>query len=128
MTTKQFIAVVGEEMKELVELLEFGFSVKDAFAKSLEDKAITVLDALNFYTPLTLARGAFEGIKLIPDQWKYASPGDREQVKEYFAEKFDIESEDLEFLIEKTIEEGIHLYTLVSDWIEYRNQQKGGVA
>jgi len=123
MTTKEFITDSDSDLKELIELLDFGFATKDAFQLALKDGEIGFGDLLNFYKPLMLARGAFDGIKLIPDQWKMMSFDEKNSVMSFFAKKFTLENEGLEVLIEDTIREALGLFEIVTRWIDYRNDQ-----
>lgn len=119
LSKKEIIAAIPG-LKDVVELLDFGFSLKDAFVKALADGSVTLTDLLYFFDPIMGAKVAFEGVKDIPAQWANASQEDRAELMTFFAEKFDLNDDGLEALIEQTLNEGVHMYELILKWVEYR--------
>lgn len=119
--------VSPEDFNELKEVLEFGFACQDGLNKSLADGEITVGDAPNLWPIAQTAGPALKNIGNPVQRYRNLSATQRAQLHAYAKQRFDLRDDDLEFLIEDTLEYGYFVVTrgvsLARRW-----QAKTGIA
>ena len=102
------------------ELLNFGFAMQKAFADSAADGIVNWEDTMNFLDPIRKAIKAFNNIQEVR---KEILDLDEQEVDELYAfvrESFDLPNEQLEILIERTIDYVLSGYTLGVEWNQFR--------
>jgi hypothetical protein len=121
---QDFRAVQGfDDVKDTLEVLDFGLKLQDAIRASLADKRITVLDAIHLFAPLTSAGAAFDGIVNIKRELADMTPEGRAIVVAYVQDRFTIANEDLERLVMETIDEVMGDLTVGFKWASYRKNR-----
>jgi len=101
------------EPKETKELIGFILSTANALTSALEDGKIDIKDALKFLAPLRKIKGAFEGIGKIPEEAKAMDQAQIRELAEYFAQEFDLPNDQIEAMIETSVEVGLNLLVLI---------------
>jgi hypothetical protein len=107
---------MDNNVKELKELLDFGFAVQDALVKSLEDGKVTTTDAINFFPVISSAGAAFNNLGNPLIRFKQLDQNQRRELGLYAAKRFDIPHEVLENLIERTLVWAYGTLTLGLEW------------
>lgn len=105
-----------DNLKELKELLAFGFAVQDGLVKSLEDGDIDALDLPNLWPLIGSAGPAFNGLGNPLDRLKALTPAERQELGRYAAFSFNIPNDQLESLIERTIGWAYGAFLLGKEW------------
>lgn len=105
-------------IQETIELLEFGFNLQEAVTKSLSDGKINLLDAPRFLGVIKSAGSAFSGIQKIKSELADVSVSEKQELLAFARERFDLPDNELEILIEDTLEEVLDLYKLASRWAD----------
>lgn len=103
-------------LKELKELLTFGFTLVGAIVKTWEDKKVNVWDTLNFAPVVKTIKPAFDNLGNPIDRWNELTPGERQELFDWAFEKFDIPNDKVEELIERTLHQVTAIVRLVNDW------------
>ena len=103
-------------IKELKELLDFGFDMVDAIEKSLDDNKISLSDLPKFIPALTTSGKAFGGLQLVGAEIKDLDDDEMAELMAFARQRFDLPDDSLEFLIEDTLETVIQLYKLGLRW------------
>lgn len=99
--------------KETRELIALVLTSAKALGAALDDNKIDIKDALKLLPILRQIKPAFEGIAKIPEELKQL---DQEQVKllaQDFAKDFDLPNDQIEGLIEISLEIGLNLLVLI---------------
>lgn len=106
---------------ELKELLAFGFKLQKAILSSLEDGKVNVLvDAPKFLPALLAAPKAFGGINLILKEVGYMTDEGRTELVDFVSSEFDITDDQLEYLIEDTLDELLRLVKVAQRYAKLR--------
>lgn len=106
---------------ELKELLAFGFKLQKAIMSSLEDGKVNVLmDAPKFLPALLAAPKAFGGVNLILKEIGDLSDEERAELVAYVSSEFDITDDQLEYLIEDTLDELLRLVKIAQRYAHLR--------
>lgn len=121
---QDFRAVRGfEDIKDTLEILDFGLKLQDAIRQSLSDKRITILDAVHLFAPLTAAGPAFDNIKNVKRELADMTPDGRAIVVAYIQDRFNIANAELEALVMETIDEVMGDLTVGFKWASYRKNR-----
>lgn len=99
-------------IKELKELLAFGFKLQKAIASLGDGKINVIVDAPKFLPALLSAPKAFGGIGLVLAEIKDLDEAEREELLAFVRDEFDLSDDRLEELIEDTLEELLSLFKL----------------
>lgn len=106
---------------ELKELLAFGFKLQKAILSSLEDGKVNVLiDAPKFLPALLAAPKAFGGINLVSRELLDLTDEERAELVAFVSDEFDISNDQLEFLIEDTLDELLRLVKIAQRYANLR--------
>lgn len=106
---------------ELKELLAFGFKLQKAIMGSLEDGKINVVvDAPKFFPALLAAPKAFGGINLVMKEIADLTDEERAELVAYVSEEFDLSNDQLEYLIEDTLDELLRLVKIAQRYATLR--------
>lgn len=105
-------------IEETLDVLEFAFGFSEAVQKSLEDdQKISIKDAFNFAGPIfNLAPRAVVGIQKVPKELSELTPEEREEIVDYFEDRFDLKRDELEKVIEKALRAVFELVDLVKEF------------
>ncbi len=107
-------------IQETKELLEFGFNLQEAITKSLSDGKINLLDVPKFLGVIKTAGSAFSGINKIKAELADIAVSEKQELIEFARERFDLPNNQLEILIEDTLEEVLNIYKLATRWANSR--------
>ncbi len=104
-------------LKQLGDILDLGISLGNAFGESMEDGVLSYSDAFNFATPLMKIAPAIDGgLDGLQEAWD-ADEADRELLKAYFKEKFDLPQDDIEQRIEEALVFVFSLIGYLKTWM-----------
>lgn len=110
-------------IKEIKELLSFGFKLQKAIMGSLDDGKINVVtDAPKFLSALLAAPKAFGGMNLILAEIKDLSEAEREELLTFVQEEFELADQNLEYLIEDTLDQLIGIFKLAQRYSALRKK------
>ena len=91
---------------EIIEALDFGFDMIEQTKTALEDdNRIKGAEYIGFIKPLTKAPRALEGLSNPIDRWRELPQEQKQKVYTYAKERFDLPDDQVERLIEDTIQE-----------------------
>lgn len=104
-------------IKEIKELLAFGFKFQAAITGSLEDDKFNWMDTFRFTSPLLAASDAFNGLKLIDEEIQNLSESEKVELRN-FAKTFypNFDNNELQILIEDTVLSLLDTYNLARRW------------
>ena len=104
-------------VKELKELLAFGFKLQKAITGAYQDKKINWMDSFRFTPVLMSGPAAFNGLNFIDDEILDLSEPEKVELREFAREYYPslIENE-LQILIEDTIVAVMDSYKLAMRW------------
>lgn len=108
--------------KESIDVLEFGWALWGAFEDARADGKVTGLDALKFVPVIPKAVAAVSGIDEVFAE--IIDPEAKAEVLAYVQDKFDIEDEDAEQLIEQTLAWVLDGVSVGSNWVQYMRARK----
>jgi len=98
---------MSPEAKETIELLDAVFGLADATQRSLQDDGkITIGDAGNFFSPVLKLPAAIGGAQNVPRELAQLTDEGRQEVLDYFAQRFDLKDDELEQHIEDALNTG----------------------
>lgn len=104
-------------MKETKELILFAVSFSMAFIDALKDGKIKIIELTKFINPLMLADDAFNDIAKIGEEIKNMTPEKRETLRKEIADEFDLVDDNLEALIEDTLDNFVGTYAIAKRWV-----------
>lgn len=107
-------------MKELKEVLKLGIEIQKAMSDSLEDGKINLFDITEFIPVIMAAGKAIDGIGNVRNELKNLTLEQKAELKDYVKTEFDLPNDQLEILIEDTINVMLELYELTNRWVSYR--------
>jgi len=107
--------------KETIEFLDFAFDVADAVQASLaDDGKITLKDAPKFLNSIWKMPAAIGGMQDIPKELADLEPAERAEILAFAKRRFSLPDEELEVLIEQTLESGWGFAENIRDLVKYR--------
>lgn len=110
-------------MKETTEMLDLVFKLTGALSSSLEDGKFQVItDAPKFIASAMAAPKAITGANLIPAELTSATEEDRQKLITFARERFDLPDDELEILIEDSLDEMLRLFRLAKRYASYRKK------
>lgn len=107
-------------IKDTLEVLEFGFATQRAISEALADKKINIFDAPLALKPLLTASAAFEGFDKVKAELLNLDEAELNELKEFVQDRFDIADDEVEALIEETIDEVIGDIKVALKWANKR--------
>lgn len=108
-------------IKEIKELLSFGFKLQKAITASLDDGKINVItDAPKFLTALLAAPKAFGGMNNIMAEIRDLDEAERQELLTFVQEEFELADQNLEYLIEDTLDVLTTMFKLALRYAELR--------
>lgn len=117
----QYSSLVGfAQVKDTLEVLDFGFKASEAITDSLADGKINLLDLPNVLAPLTAAGVAVDGFKNVKNELLALDPAGKSVIETFVTDRFDIPSDQVEILVEETITAVIDLVSIGFKWGNYR--------
>ena len=112
-------------VKEIKEFLDFGFDFQEAIVASKQDDGkVTRRDIPKFFPVLMSAGPAFTGLDNPRELYSQLSEEDKQELRLYAKERFDLEDDMLEMLIEDTLDELAGDIRVAKRWIKYLNKDK----
>ena len=102
-----------DQLKETKEALKFLLSFGNAVGASLADGRIGWADAFNFIGTLKTVQPAFAGASNIPAEIAAITEAQKEELKQFIKDEFDIPQDSLEPLIEKGLSVAVELTEIV---------------
>jgi hypothetical protein len=99
--------------KELKELVKFAIEMGEAVDKALVDKKFTVDELGLLIAPLMQIGPAFEGLDQVGGEIKDLSEAELAELSAFVKEELDLENDKVEAIVEKAIEVGTCIYSLV---------------
>lgn len=107
--------------KETLEFLDFAFDTADAVQAAINDDGkITLKDAPKFFGPLWKMPAAIGGLQEIPKELADLTPDERAEILAFAKRRFDLPDDELEVLIEQTLESGWEFAESIRALITYR--------
>lgn len=101
----------SQGLNDIVEVIDFVFTSIDTVKQAKENDGVINLKDLFLLFPLVESGSvAVDGIENIPAAFAAASPEDRDAIRLYFNERFDIPNDVTEERIEKALEAIVILY------------------
>lgn len=98
---------MSPEAKETIELLDGVFAVVDATENSLKDDGkIDLKDSPKYFGALLKLPAAIGGAQKVPTELSHLSEEGKQEVLDYFAERFDLNDDELEAYIEDALRTG----------------------
>ena len=94
---------MNDNLKELKEVLAFGFDGMDAFKLAAEDKEFSISDLKYLFPLYASAKAAIDNIGNPWERFQALNADERFDLLQYVKERFDIADEELELLIEDTL-------------------------
>ena len=113
-------ATAFDQVKDTLEVLDFGFKTQQAITDTLADGKVNLFDVPNVLKPLLAAGAAIEGFENVKVELTNLTPEGRAIVAQFVNERFDIPNEQLEALIEETVDEVIGDISVAFKWLSYR--------
>ena len=110
-------------MKNLKEVLLFGFLLQDSIVDASSDKKINLLDFPKFVDVIRAAGPAFTDIKLVKEEIQKMDEAAKAELYAWIKDEFDIADDAVEALIEKTLKVLIDLYQLATEYSENRKMK-----
>lgn len=110
--------------QEVIELLGFGFDVQDFFNTALADKKITIAETLQ--GAFRISGSAQLGLDMPEDpisMWRKLSDEERAEVLNFARQRFDLNDDILELLIEDTLTEVAGDINVAIRWKKYIDRQ-----
>lgn len=99
-------------IKETKELLEFGFAMQKAIAGALADDKINFMDAKHLLAIIKPAAQGLGGISRVKAELLDLDDDEQAELVAFAAERFDLENDELEKLIEDTMDQVLDLVQL----------------
>ena len=107
-------------MKETKELLQFGLNFQDAIVAALKDNKVTVGDFPSFIPAVMSVGPAFGDIKQVPQELKSMSAAQKAELADFVKTKFDIDNDQAEELLERTVLALVEFYSIAVNWAQFR--------
>ena len=99
-------------VKDIIEVLEFGFAMQKAIVDSASDGKWSLLDYTNFLSVIPKVGPAVENIAVVPKIIATATDVEKSEIMDYVRAKFELPDSDLEVLIEETLEQVLSIVSL----------------
>lgn len=117
----------ADDLKQLQELLQFGFDIQTAIQKSLDnDGKIDFTDIPYWIGTIGSAGAAFNGIGNPIARYRVLTNDEKRNLWDWVKINFQLGStpsqQELEFLIETTLEQVINITTLFHRWQSFLNR------
>ncbi len=109
-------------MKETKELLKLGIELQKALTDSLEDGKVNLLDLGEFIPVIAAAGKAIDGIGKVKAELSSMTPDQKAELKAYVSSEFDLSDDQLELLIEDTLNTLLEIYELTKRWSSFRKK------
>ena len=106
------------QLKETKEAVEFFVKLLNWVSYALEDGKVDFKDILALAPCLSSARAAFDGFREIPEELSDFSEEDKEELIAYIRGEFDLESDNIEGMVEYVAQlalEMLRFYTWVKE-------------
>ena len=107
-------------LSELQDVLAFGFDISDALQAAAADGSFDLKDVPKFLPLYGSAKAAIEGIGNPVARFKNLTPGERAELVEFAKERFDIPNDELESLIEDTLDAVVNILSISARWAHLR--------
>lgn len=107
-------------IKDTLEVLEFGFATQRAISEALADKKINIFDAPLALKPLLAASAAFEGFENVKAELLNLEAAELDQLQAFVQSRFDVADDEVEALVEETIDEVIGDIKIALKWANRR--------
>jgi len=103
-------------LKETKELVLWVASLANVMGEALEDGKISFTELPKFYGPLMNAGKAINGLKELPAELKAVTAEELSMLVEEVKEELDLPQDKVEMIVEKALELGIVLFTIVKSF------------
>lgn len=108
------------EVKDTLEVLDFGFKTAEAVTASLADGKVNFFDLPNVLAPLTAAGAAVDNIQNVKKELTTLTPMGKSVVESFVTDRFDIPNDQVEILVEETIVAVLGVVSLGFKWSGYK--------
>ena len=105
-----------DNLKELHELLTFGLELTNAVVKTAADKKFKVVEVFNFTKVVPTISPAFEGLGNPIQRYKALMASEKQELFTALQSQFDIPNDDIEKLVEDTIEAVMLFFEVADRW------------
>jgi len=102
-------------IENLKEIIALGGDVTFGFARSLEDGKLSFQDLPNFLPAARTLLPAIKDIDQVDDEFADLDDSERAELIAYFADRFDLPSDEVERVIEKLFRVGLDLADVIGD-------------
>lgn len=113
-----------DTVRELKEVLDFGFSLQSAIADAKADGKVNWLDMPKAIPVIGKAAKAINGTVDAVKDYKNLLPAQQAELFAYVEERLDLPDDQLENLIEDTILEVQHIFDLSNRWATYAKKPR----
>lgn len=110
-------------VKDTLEVLDFGFKSQQAITDTLADGKVNLLDVPNILKPLMAAGAAVDGFANVKTELTTLTPEGKIIIHDFVGERFDIAAEQIESLVEETIDQVIGDISIALKWVNYRKNR-----
>jgi len=100
-------------IKETKELIKFASDLGEGIGKSLEDNKWTIGDIYNFVPAAQSAFAGIGGVDQVLEELKDLDEAEKEELKDYVVEEFDIPQDEAEEYVEKAISIALDIWFFV---------------
>lgn len=104
-------------IKETKEAVLCIINFANAAGASLEDGKLDLTDALKFWPAIVSLKAAVEGADKIPMEFAAMNDADRDELKQYVVDNFDIPEDKIELIIEQALSAILALWSLLDHGI-----------
>jgi hypothetical protein len=122
-SVNQYSSQVGfPQVKDTLEVLDFGFKFMNAVTESLADGKVNLLDIPSVLSPLMAAGAAVDGFQNVKNELLTLDPIGKSIINEFVTERFDVRNDQVELLIEETITSTLNIVSIGLKWADFRVQ------
>jgi hypothetical protein len=109
-----------DQVKDTLEVLDFGFKMQVAITESLSDGKINIFDLPNVFKPMSAANAAIQGFQNVKTELKNLTPEGKVIVHAFVQDRFDLVHDELEAVIEETIDLVVGTISTAFKWLDYQ--------
>lgn len=116
--------VITYGIQDTLDVLSFGFDCQNAIVNALSDGKVNLWDLPFVLKPLTSAGDAVQGFQNVKNELLDLDDSERDTVHAFVRERFDIADDEIEALIEQTIDEVLGDIEVALKWSDRRRKSK----
>jgi hypothetical protein len=108
--------------ENLKKLIDFSLGLAEKLAEDLKDKKISIAELVGFLPELIQIPGIVKSFPDIAAEFKDLDATERQELVDYFAEKFDIPDDKIEAFVENALSQAVSLISLVQQFKDLNNK------